>query len=427
MSWIPYIIQNQHERNTRYQMLVLGATIPSLPPTLKSIIDIRSLFPYWILDRNESDQTDSYFVDFIQSYYDWLYTESGYELNFTDLHSIGLLKLVDIDETPLTFLSNFSYSYASGISSWFIGDSSDDSSEETQETQTVDVRELIKGIRQNLYQKKSNEEAYKYFFQSLFNINATDIVINYPKLSIMRLNGGRFKDERWGTEDSSGYYGDLPHLGGSFLNSGAKIQDSFWYQNFSYLLKVGIEDIIEDSTGLPYYYNDLQSILHPAGIKGFFEKTTQDYIPPDDYDGGILQGEEPRLHNYFPYRLSDTMGYTACIGCSGSGFGYDGPTAHAGSTPLVENGDGTYTFGVFGGSSGGWTSGGAWGGVGGGGISAGFNAPCHHFPDWDNDIDMGVMFGNINIREFIYLYPALESPNLGLTGCTASGGTGACY
>ena len=394
MSGYGYILKNQ-SKNTQYQMLVLGETFPSLPTTTNQTIDIRFLFPRWILERSESDQTDNFFVDFVQSYYDWLYSKSGYELNFTDLHSIGLLKLVDIDEAPISFLSSISYSYASGISSWFI----DSSTEE--DTQKVDVRELIRGIRQNLYQKKSNEEAYKYFFQSLFDISGTDIILTYPKQNIMRLNGGRFKDEQWGNEDASGYYEIVRHLGASFLNENI-IQDSLWYQDFSYLLKAGIDDIIDNTTGLPHYYDDLQTILHPAGIKGFFEKTTQDYIPPDDYDGGIVHGEEPMLHNYFPYRLSDTTGYTACIGCSGSLWGYDGPTAHAGSTPLVKNNDETYTFGVFGGSSGGWTGGGGWDSIGGGGISAEFNAPTHHFPTWDNDIPSGVMFGNINIRDWMY-------------------------
>jgi hypothetical protein len=409
MSGYGFIFKNQ-DKNTQYKMLELGDSF-SFPELTNQTIDIRFLFPHWILERSSSSSIDNYFVDFVQAYYDWLYSKSGYELTFTDLHSIGLLKLVDIEDTPVEFLPRFSFSYAGGISNWNVN------------TDQTDVRMLIKGIRSNLYQKKSNEESYRYFFQSLYGSNSTDIVLTYPKQNIMRLNGGRFKDENWGTSDTTGYYENVRHLGASFLNSEAKIQDSYWYQDFSYLLKAGTEYFNPD-TGLPIYFNDLQVMLHPAGLQGFFEKTTQDYIPPDGQHDGIVFGEEPALQNYFPYRLDDIVGYTACIGCSGSGFGYDGPTAHIGSTPYDSD---SHTFGEFGGASGGWTMGNVWSSIGGGGIGAEFNSPTHHWPNWDDDIADGVMFGDINIREFIYLYPALESPNLGMTGCTASGGTGACY
>ena len=378
--------------NTKYQMLVLGEQIEAtFEAELESHIDIRHNFPRWIL---EIPKTENYFIKFVQEYYDWLYIKSGYELNRTSYHFTGLGKLLDIDTTPNDFLERFSYSYAPGLSSLF-----------KSKNITLGVRSFLKGIRENLYQRKSNEGAYRYFFQSLFNSDDGDILISYPKESIFRLNGGRF--DGWSDFIFGG--AKVNHsLGGSFLNSGYILQDSDWYQDFSYLIKAGI-DVVDENTGLPEYYEELTNTLHPAGLKGFFEKTVDDYIPPPDADGSIIYGEVPKLGNYFAYRLNSSVGYTACMGCSGSGIEYDGPTAYGG------------------GSTGGWTSGDAWGGIGNGSISAEYNIPTHNWPDWDDDISSGLIFGGIYIRDFVYLYPAVDSPNLGMTGCTAAGGTGECW
>ena len=417
------IFKNSSQNNTNYQLLLLGEGVPDVNVEYDRVIDVKYQFPYWILDRSEASNPVNYLVNFVQEYYNWLYIKSGYELNQTSYHFSGLGKIIDIEETSIEFLKHFAYSYAPGLSTKHIGVTA--GPEETDTTENI--RTFLKGIRQNLYQQKSNEEAYRYFFQSLFGVAGSDIAFGYPKQNIFRLNGGRFDDDGWGDAiGATGYYETLNHLGGSFLNGEFKIQDSDWYQDFSYLLKAGV-DIVDEDTGLPIYYEDLNNMLHPAGTKGFFEKNTNDYVPPDDYDGVVLQGENPILGNYFAYRLSNTggvgslagsTGYSACIGCCGDkgfGFGFDGPTAYIGAT-----------FGAFGGTTGGWTMGQGWGAIGGGGISAEYNIPSHRWPSWDDDISSGATFGGIYIRDFVYLYPASSSPNLGMTGCTL-GNTYACW
>ena len=410
------IIQNS-DANTRYQTLFFGSLLQPVDVEYERVVDIKELFPYWILERSESSDPVNFLVDFVQEYYNWLYIKSGYELNRTSYHYSGFSKLADIDATPTEFLKHFAYSYATGLSTHFIGATSGPSD--------GNVREFLKGIRKNLYMRKGTEEAYRYFFQSLFGSDGTDVSIQYPKQTVFRLNGGKFDNPTnpWGLHDGlTGYYENLNHLGGSFLNGNYKIQDSDFYQDFSYVIKAGV-NVVNEETGLPVYYEDLNTMLHPAGTKGFFEQTINDYVPPDDFDGNILLGEQPVLGNYFAYRLSNTggigsavgtTGYSACIGCCGSAFGYDGPTAYIGAT-----------LGTFGGASGGWTMGQGWGAVGGGGISADYNSPTHRWPTWDADIDAGLTFGGIYIRDFIYLYSSTNSPNIGITGCTS--GTGQCW
>jgi hypothetical protein len=380
-------------------------------------------------------------------------------------------RLIDLDETPVEFLKHFTYMYASGFPEWYVGVTAGPGGTDTG----PQIRTFIKNIRQGLYQRKSTEEAYRYFFETLFE--APDIELAYPKKNILRLNGGRFAELDWGINvipgsptdpgwgGGTGSYDSgesgipcgsdeveqcpegyecvdgicLPNglqymtqsLGGSYLNGPYKIQDSEWYQDFSYLLKTGVE-VVDSETGLPIYYDALHNMLHPAGIKAFYEKTETDYIPPDDYEGGYEECQSPLLGNYFPYRMASGEGFEQCIGCSGGATfaGYQGPTAMV----LGFEGGSVGTEGTVG-----WTYGDAWATVGPGSIplpgpqGAGFEMPTHVYPHWADgicgDSAHSVPFREIYIGDFVYLCPLDRSPNLGITGCTAYDDTlaGPCW
>ena len=397
------IIRNS-QQNLHYRMLILGEELPSLTDSVDKPIDVTDLFPMWITDKSESNNPSNQMVKFIQSYYDWLYDKSGYELSTTTFSNVGLRRLIDIDETPVEFLKLFATTYASGFPEWFVGATANIDGSSTG----LYVRKFIKNIRRGLYQRKSTEEAYEYFFESLFD--NPDIEMSYPKTNVLRLNGGAFGDIPSNNQD----------MGGSYLNGPYKIQDSDWYQDFSYLVKAGVS-IVDPKTGLPIYYDALQSILHPAGLKGFFEKSEQDYIPDDSYEGGIDICEDPALKNYFPYRMDSSSTIEICVGCSGGATfaGYQGPTA--------------MTLGFEGGSLGiegtvGWTYGDGWATVGGGSITVEDVGPTHAHPSWTENISV-TDFENIHISDIVYLCPTENSPNLGITGCTAYGdaGGGACW
>jgi hypothetical protein len=406
-----------------YRLLLLGQDIPALDDVVENVIDIEHLFPLWIQERSNTSSPSNHLVKFTQEYYNWLYSKSGYELSTTDFHPIGFQRLIDIEETPVQFLKHFASTYATGFPEWFIGD----------ETNTG-VRRFMSGIRQFFYQKKGNEESFRYFFESLYSGQIDDggepveVEVNmyYPKVHMLRLNGGRF--EGFPSVDPGGVTGEyfdgndsLRHMGGSYLNGPFRIQDSDWYQEYSYVLSTGVS-LEDEETGQPIYTELLKSLLHPAGIKSFLEKTQEDYVPPEDYDGGFISCEPTVIGNYFPYRLNDDESMAHCIGCSGnSGYHYDGPTA---MRNLV-------TEGNLGGATG-WTYGNAWNAVGNGGITLGYSVPTYAYPNWADGITGDAeqnIFGNIYIGEFMYLCPANNSPNLGVTGCTAYGDAdaGACW
>lgn len=423
-----FLFNNTTVANTAYQLLLLGTKIEEGDSVVNEVLDVRHLFPQWILDRNANGNM----VKFVQAYYDWLYNKADYELSTTTFNTTGLRRLIDLDETPVKFLKHFTYTYASGFPENIL-----EPTNEEGEDRTSFVRDFIKGIRTNFYQKKSTEEAYQYFFQTLYGVeNPVDFF--YPKKYILRLNGGRFSDwaiaplkdgNQGGTYEYSTDTYQTQNLGGSYLNGPFVIQDSDWYQNYSYLMKAGIEnedgdsEFIDQDTGLPIYDELMKSLLHPAGLKGFFEKTEIDYIPPDDYEGGVNICERPVLGNYFPYRMSDgPESIERCIGCQGSGYTYAGLTGMAGNIIPSELSAGN-----------GFTYGDGWALAGPGSISADFHKPTFHYPDWADGITGELVhrapFREIYIGDFLYLCPIENSPNLGITGCTAYGDTngGACW
>jgi hypothetical protein len=423
-------------QSSHYRLLLLGQDIPELDDAINNVVNIEYLFPLWIRERSNENSPSNHLVKFTQEYYNWLYSKSGYELSTVDFNPTGFQKLIDINETEVHFLEHFAKTYADGFPETFIETMTEDS-EVTGNS--VGLRRFITGIRQFFYQKKSNEEAYRYFFEMLYGDQVddagepidVDVNLYYPKVHMFRLNGGRFDGFPYMDPDgiTGTYFSDpqdetdkpIRHLGGSYLNGPFKIQDSDWFQEYSYVLSTGVP-LVDEETGQPIYTNLLKSILHPAGLKMFLEKTQEDYVPPNDYDGGFIVSETPVLGNYFPYRLNDYESIAHCIGCSGAtGYHYDGPTAMRNLTTEAGLG-GTH----------GWTYGNAWNDVGDGGITLGYHMPTYAYPNWSDGITGDVeqnIFGNIYIGEFIYLTPGNGSPNLGATGCTAYGNTdaGACW
>ena len=447
----------QPPHNEFYQMILVGEKVDALKEQASNqYIDIRHLFPRYILRRSESTHPTNYTVKFTQAYYDWLYNFGGYRLFSLPLHFIAISELLDIDYTPDDFLKHFIYTYAPGFPDWYIYDDETGPDEPPNPgdlpgnklPEGIDaaggIRTFIKNIRQAFYQRKSTEDAYRYFFQSLYGANQ-DTEFYYPKTDIFRLNGGRFEGKYIygyitgfpGTEEKTDSpAGQIDILPSSTLNGKWRFQDSDWFQEFSYVIK-GHIPFTDEETGLPIYFDALYEMLHPAGMKGFWEKTEEDYIPPDDFDGGFNYTESPKLENYFGYRMDDSTTPGSCMGCSGSGHVYDGPSAMY--YGINESNLGGLT---------GWTYGSAWSGIGAGGICIEgtdnsdnndawggielsgqgkgntFGAPMHFYPDWAigicGDVDNSVPFKRIYIREFIELYPLEISPNLGLAGCTAN-------
>jgi len=330
--------------------------------------DITHLIPKWIRARVDDG---SNFVDFIVNYYNWLYCKnergSGY---YTDLEEFQALYA--LQDTPLDFLKKLSYAYAHG----FPEDKIESRSGSVDDLQRF--RNFISDIRTDFYHRKGSEDSYKYFFKTLYGVtgfgaSGSDAGIEYPKKRVFRLNGGRFAGWKAMENGSTGSYEELSSLGGSYLNHSI-LRDGWWYQDYSYLLKTGKDD--------ETYSDILLSVLHPAGLKVFFEKTLEDYVPiggsTTDYDP---YASLPILENYFPYKMTSTEDVNVCVGCSG--------TINTSSY-----------YGV------GYT----------------YDAPAHKHPVWSIRVPSGITpeFGEFNIWNFVELSPPSGitiNPNDGISAC----------
>ena len=353
---------------------------PVMPGTLRqngvayNYFDISPVIPAYIGLLGYND-----FVSFVQRYYDWLYTSNPSENTDTKGNEYGsgyftttedLFKLIDVDKISRTGTNDEEYiadedlrkqilnlllsQYAEGFGEKL---TSVISQSEKQ------ISKFLSGIREEFYIKKGNLESIIYYFKTLYGQTPE---VDEPKKYILRLDGGVPEFASLETTDRNLLVSE-PTLGLGEL----VIQDSYWYQDYSYLLNVG-GDRIDDPDQRRYL-----ELAHPLGMKVFFNVTNEDYIPPDDFDGEFGAREISILGNYHPYNLTMTSGLTYTTGCT---FDLD---------------------------------------------SNGTSFPTFAHPSWSSEIFSGESFGNINIGKFFLLFPVEESPNIGLPA-TLTPGSGVC-
>lgn len=307
-------------------------------------IQVRTQVPEWMKN------SDSNMVDFLQSYYDWMTNSFGY----TGTNVMDISKVFDIDEAPEYVLPHFIQTYAPDINGIY-------DIEPDLRPSAENIRKTITNIRTEVYQRKSNEDAFRSMMVSLFGISAGTINISYPKRKLMRLNAGKF-----GWMSSSDYYGTTGEYSserytmvGSHLNQGV-LQDGRMWQDFSYILTSEIDD------SNPYYEAVVKETLHPAGLLGLYEKVER--YAEGGYDPGPVEDYEwPKIRNYYPYNLGSTGTLNRCVGCTGIYF------------------------------------------------QPGWTFPTFVYPSWDKEIMDGpsANFGSIRIFDFFRLnsIPGLTSPN----------------
>jgi hypothetical protein len=352
----------------------IDESIRSVTGCSPNVHDVYDNFPKWIRERD----SDSNFIEFLQYYYDWMYckTQNGGQYYIS---SSDFLDLLNLEGVNVDILKSYASSFAADFPKDKIGNVGGNNG-----ITSDNFIQFLKDVRLSFYQTKGSEKSYKYFFKKLYGITLEENSIDYPKKRILRLNGGKFSG--W-ANTGTGPYETTSNLGGSYLNDGI-IQDGYFYQDYSYIVKTGkVSD----------YDDILLEILHPAGLQPFFEQSFEDYEPiggDGDYTEGIEDGcELTRIQNYLPYTIDATGDLAACVGCSGSllnfnyfddGLGISGPT---------------------------------------------YDEPTFNHPGWalagettesSGDIDKYAeeyAFKNLIIGDFLVLCSTDESPNDGITSC----------
>jgi hypothetical protein len=270
--------------------------------------DITSNFPQWLRDRD----SESNFIEFAQSYYDWLYCKgvSGSQY-FVD--SNDFLNLLNLDNVSLDVVKSFASSYAADFPRDKIGNL-----DGNQGVTKDNFIKFLDGIKDSFYSTKGSEISFRYFFNTLYGETLGSNDIDYPKKKIMRLSGGRYDGWPGGVSaGGTGSYESVSSLGGAYLGDNYVLQDNYFYQEYSYLTKVGIDDSYSDI---------LLEVLHPAGLEPFFEQSFDTYEPiggSGDISEGISENVEiTRIGNYLPYQINATGDIAPCVGCSGNALSF---------------------------------------------------------------------------------------------------------
>ena len=330
--------------------------------------DISRYVPLWVVyEKNDDpDKRNAISVfDFLQKYYDWLYCDEQEGAQY--MLSENLLNLVDIEKTRQEFFNRYIYTYVNGLGDGIL-------QENGGTVTSASFVDFIKGIRREFYHRKTTIEGIRYFFKTLFAIDDEQIYVYEPKQNILRLNGGRFANDKFKFVGYTGDYADTNNLAGSYLNN-ARFHDNDWIQEYSYLISVGIS---ADKYIEPYLNS-----AHPTGLRVVFERKISDYVAPDDGFISDVVCEFPKLKNYTAYQINTE--YTTPIGTAVDGSDLYGLN--------VCNGCTGYT---------------------------GFTGPTFYFPNWSGNISQ-TKFNDINIFDFFNLCLDLgaTSPNedLTCTGC----------
>lgn len=316
-------------------------------------LNIRELFPYWL---RLTENGNSVLISLTESFYQWLCC------NNTDINDVSFFRLEDlIDQQyiPADLVEHLSSTYLNALSANTVNNV----------IGPEKAKQIIDNIKINLYSKKGSEESFKYVINEFFGVDPNKISISYPKRYVLRLNGGRYDWMRDNLDAQGDYSVNIddfyPQLAGSYLNYSVLYDNDLW-QEHSYVVNT-------PSVTTTQYESAIRPLLHPAGMKDFFQ-VRHDIFNSINDNASTIQSELPIFANYALYKLGSTasIGYT--FGCSG---GYGGITGY----------------------------------------------PIYIFPSWDTEISekyySGMSFGQINIGDFLYLSPAAgyTYPNSGLK-CT---------
>jgi hypothetical protein len=184
---------------------------------------------YYALDSilPEHLRQNSRFIEFLNTYFEWM------QLDETSPTSVinRLNDYRNIDLINENFIKHLELEYAVSIPS---------------NLPDVDKRKLYKQLN-DIYRARGSIPAFEALFNLLYG---DEIELYYPRVDLMKLSDGK-----WNAEDQR-YLNK-----GSFLSNYNYIQDSYYYQDYSYVIK----------TRKPYdqWQATVRKMVHPTGFALF--------------------------------------------------------------------------------------------------------------------------------------------------------------
>ena len=168
-------------------------------------------------------------VEFLEAYFEWLQQPGN------PGEILGELTVYrDLDRTADAFLEYLQREIAVSI----------------PENIRSDKRKLYKNVV-DIYLSKGSTPSYQALFNLVFN---DDIELFFPRVDILKPSDGKWDaaNQRWTNDDGK-------------LSVKKYIQDSRYYQSFSYVIKTG--------QTIDFWRDSVKKLLHPAGF-AFFGQIT---------------------------------------------------------------------------------------------------------------------------------------------------------
>lgn len=210
------------------------------------------------------------FTEFIKSYFEWM--ETAEDSPASIINRLNEFRNIDLIDDP--YVKYLEKEYAISIPG---------------NLPLVDKRKLYKQIN-DIYRARGTIPAFEALFNLLYG---DEIELYYPRQDLMKLSDGKWdaNDQRYLNK-------------GSFLSNYNYIQDSYYYQDYSYVIK----------TRKPYaqWQGAVRKTLHPTGFALFGKVAIQSEAvvkrlkSPLAQPGSTVQAFENRIPLYAPVVVSTT-------------------------------------------------------------------------------------------------------------------------
>ena len=166
------------------------------------------------------------FLEFVEAYFEWMQKNAsspGMVIN-------KLTSVRDIDEVEDLFIKHLQYEYAISIPTVAL----------------ADKRKLYKQVN-DIYRSKGSIPSYNSLFNLLFNETPE---LYFPRVDLLKPSEGKWDNVAKRYLNNDGFLSDRKY-----------IQDSYYYQDFSYVIKTG--QTIES------WRDTVKKLLHPSGFAFF--------------------------------------------------------------------------------------------------------------------------------------------------------------
>lgn len=225
--------------NTRYQLsesnptlISRASTKPKSSQLSRESLSVESFIPEDLVPETQK------LIAFFEQYYQWMNQEE------TRISSSNPSHRVTVSRTATSLYQKRNPDQYSDPDEEEIQKLFSEFAASLPNETAVDFRTVLKNIV-TLYRQKGSEESIQSFFRILYNIASS---VYYPWDDVLIASDGRWDGEKF--VSNKGFLSDKIHL-----------QDSNYWQRFSYDIKVGIQE--------KEWRSIFESLIHPAGFKFF--------------------------------------------------------------------------------------------------------------------------------------------------------------